>query len=104
MIRQPDFVTDEVFQWAIAEVRRKKKLDAGAARLATYAEGLCVQCLHIGPYSAEPATLARMEAFISANGLTVDIPARLHHELYIQDPTRTDPAKLKTILRTPVRR
>ncbi len=104
MIRQPDFVTDEVFEWAAAEVRRKKKLDASAARLATYAEGLCVQCLHTGPYSEEPATLARMEAFITANGLSVDIPARRHHELYIQDPTRTDPAKLKTILREPVRR
>ncbi len=103
MIRQPAFVTDEVFRWAQAEVLRKKKLDASAARLSAYAEGLCVQCLHIGPYSAEPATLARMEAFIAAQELRVDIPARLHHELYIQDPTRTDPAKLKTILRTPVR-
>ena len=103
MIRQPSFVTDEVFRWARVEVLRKKKLDAGAARLASYAEGLCVQCLHIGPYSAEPATLARMEAFIAGHGLAADIPARLHHELYIQDPTRTDPTKLKTILRTPVR-
>jgi hypothetical protein len=103
MIRQPDFVTDEVFRWAQAEVRRKKKLDAGIARLAPYAEGLCVQCLHTGPYSAEPATLARMEAFIRANGFTADIPARRHHEVYLQDPQRTDPQKLKTILRTPVR-
>jgi hypothetical protein len=103
MIRQPDFVTEDVLHWAQAEVRRKKKLDAGIARLAPYAEGLCVHCLHTGPYSAEPATLARMEAFIRANGFTADIPARRHHEVYLQDPQRTDPQKLKTILRTPVR-
>ena len=102
MIRQPAFVTDTVFDWAKAEVLRKKKLDASAARLNVYAEGLCVQCLHIGPYDAEPATVARMEAYIAAAHVKADYVTRRHHELYIQDPNRTAPEKLKTILRIPV--
>lgn len=101
MIRQPEFVTDAVFAWAKAEVLRKKKLDASAVTLGTYAEGLCVQCLHIGPYSAEPATVAHMEAFLRAQRLTPDYAHRRHHELYLQDPKRTAPEKLKTILRIP---
>ncbi len=104
MIRQPGFVTEAVFAWAKAELMRKKKLDAGSLRLAEYAEGLCVQCLHIGPYATEPATVARMEAYMAANGLAADYAARRHHELYIQDPARVAPETLKTILRIPVLR
>ena len=102
MIRQPDFVTDEVYRWAVAEVLRKKKVDASAVRLETFAEGLCVQCMHTGPYDLEPATVARMEAFMAAHGLVGDYSHRRHHELYLKDPQRTAPEQLKTILRIPV--
>lgn len=102
MIRQPDFVTEEVYRWALAEVLRKKKLDASAVRLQAYTEGRCVQCLHTGPYDAEPATVARMEAFMEANGVVGDYKHRRHHELYLKDPSRTAPEQLKTILRIPV--
>lgn len=104
MIRQPAFVTEAVFTWAKAELARKKKRDAADARLAEYAEGLCVQCMHIGPYAAEPATVARMEAYMVAHGLVPDYASRRHHELYVQDPARVAPEKLKTILRIPVRK
>jgi hypothetical protein len=104
MIRQPEFVTPEVFAWACAEARRKKDIDFSPARLETLDEGLCVQCMHIGPYDDEPATVAKMEAFIEANGLINDIgDNRRHHEIYLSDPRRGDPAKLKTVLRVPVR-
>lgn len=102
MIRQPGFVTEEVYRWALAEALRKKKVDASAVRLETYAEGRCVQCLHIGPYDAEPATVARMEAFMQAHGVIGDYEHRRHHEIYLGDPNRTAPEKLKTILRIPV--
>ena len=102
MIRQPDFVTDEVFRWALGEVLHKKKLYASDVRLQTYAEGRCVQCMHTGPYDAEPATVARMEVFMAEQGLTGDYLHRRHHEIYLKDPTRTLPEKLQTILRIPV--
>lgn len=68
-------------------------------------EGECVQCMHIGPYDDEPATIARMHAFAEENGYAIDIGGkRLHHEIYLSDPRRCDPAKLKTVVRHPVRR
>jgi len=102
MIRQPDFVTEEVYRWALSEALRKKKMDASAVLLKTYDEGRCVQCMHTGPYDTEPATVARMEAFMRANGVVGDYKHRRHHELYLKDPNRTAPEKLKTILRIPV--
>ena len=105
MIRQPDFVTPEVFEWAAGEVRRKKKLDTSRARLARFREGLCVQCMHIGPYATEPATVEKMRAFMEAKGLACDLSdERKHHEIYLGDPRRTAPEKLRTVLRHPVRR
>lgn len=102
MIRQPSFVTENVYQWAQAEAKRKKKVDAGAVRLAAYAEGLCVQCMHTGPYDLEPATVARMEAFMATQGLVGDYARRNHHEIYLKNPQRTAAEQLKTILRIPV--
>lgn len=105
MIRQPDFVTPEVFQWACGEARRKKDVDPSAARLETLDEGLCVQCMHIGSYDEEPATVAKIESYIRENGLVNDIgDVRRHHEIYLSDPRKADPAKLKTVLRVPVRK
>jgi len=106
MIRQPEFVTPEFFRWAAGEVaRNKKKLDTGRARLARFTEGLCVQCMHIGPYAEEPATVGRMHAYTQAQGLISDLSdERKHHEIYLGDPRRTAPEKLRTVLRLPVRR
>ena len=103
MIRQPGFVTLEVFYWACGEVRRKKGVDPSTARLEMLDEGLCVQCMHIGPFDDEPATVAKMEAYIKDNGLINDIgEIRRHHEIYLGDPRKGNPANLKTVLRTPV--
>ena len=102
MIRQPEFVDESVFDWACAEVRRKKGLDVSRARLWRYHEGLCVQVLHIGPYDAEPATVQRMDAFVEEQGYRLDFGVRRHHEIYLGDPAKSAPEKLKTILRHPV--
>lgn len=105
MLRQPEFVTDEAFAWACGEVRRKKGLSPEKARLTAMEEGLCVQCMHLGPYDSEPETAARIEEFIAQNGLLSDLCVeRRHHEIYLGDPRKTAPAKLKTVLRHPVRR
>ena len=103
LIRQPEFVDEAAFIWAAAEVRRKKKLDVSSARLVRFCEGLCVQCMHIGPYDDEPATVARMDRWIAENGYKNDLNAdRRHHEIYLGDPRRTAPEKRRTILRHPV--
>lgn len=106
-IRLPDFVTPEEFSWAKEEATRKKGLDATAAELLTIEEGLCAQIMHLGPYDDEPATVALLDAFIAEQGLENDMSdteaGRHHHEIYLSDPRRTAPEKLKTILRHPVR-
>ncbi len=105
MIRQPEFVTPEVFEWA-KQVAAKKEpaLPFEKARLATYDEGLCVQMMHIGPYATEPQTISELENFIQANHYQNDCsPARRHHEIYLGDPRRSAPDKLKTVLRLPIK-
>lgn len=104
MIRQPEFVTPEVFQWACAGVAAKKGLDTAPARLETYTEGLCVQCMHLGPYDDEPATLERLDGFAAQQGLVLDLGDRRHHELYLSDPRRCKPERMRTVLRHPVRK
>lgn len=104
MIRQPEFVTQSVFDWACSQVREKKGLDTSKARLMTYNEGLCVQIMHRGSYDDEPASVERIEAFINENGYKNDISIlRHHHEIYLSDPRRCAPEKLRTIIRVPVR-
>jgi len=104
VIRQPDFVTAEVLDDAKATLaKRKPALDVASARLETLAEGLCVQILHVGSYDLEPASVAAMERFATAQGYAIDLAGqRRHHELYLSDPRKTAPEKLKTILRHPV--
>lgn len=106
-IRLPDFVTPEEFSWAKEETARKKGLDTTAAELLTIEEGLCAQIMHLGPYDDEPATVALLDAFIAEQGLENDMSdteaGRHHHEIYLSDPRRTVPEKLKTVLRHPVR-
>ncbi len=109
MIRQPDFVTDAVFRWALdAAAKKKPEVDFSRVRFATYDEGLCVQMMHIGPFSTEQATIDAISAFIAQNGLVDDcgigFTARRHHEIYLGDPRRLAPEKLKTVLRHPVRK
>lgn len=104
MIRQPDFVTDDVFAWACEEVGRKKKLDTTPARRWRYDEGLCAQIMHLGGYDDEPATVARMTEFIEQNGYTPDLGGpRRHHEIYLSDLRKIAPEKRKTVIRHPVK-
>ena len=103
MIRLPDFVTKEDFDWAVTEATKRKGLDFSRTEFFTYREGLCVQCMHVGPYDAEPATIEKMDAYAAERGYAVDIGAsRFHHEIYLGDPRRCDETKLKTVIRHPV--
>ena len=103
VLRLPDFVTAEVFEWAKAETSRKKKIDCSAAEMLTVDEGLCVQCMHIGSYDNEPQTVALMDAFLAENGYANDLSdKRLHHEIYISDPNKCIEEKRKTIIRHPI--
>lgn len=102
MVMQPEWVTQEMFGAALGEVERKKNLPAlSQLKLETYHEGLAVQILHIGPYSAEAPTIAQMHAFMDENGYKL---AGKHHEIYLSDPRKVAPEKLKTVLRQPVQR
>jgi hypothetical protein len=102
MIMQPEWVTQEMFEEAVAQVEKKKNPPAlPRLRLETYDEGSAVQIMHIGPYAAEGPTIARMHAFIAENGYE---PAGKHHEIYLSDPRRTAPEKMKTVLRQPIRK
>jgi hypothetical protein len=104
LIRLPEFVDERVFEWACEETSKKKKIDTRKAKLLKINEGLCVQCLHIGPYNDEPKTLKLMNDFIDRSGLQSDInEARRHHEIYLSDPRKTEVSKLKTVLRIPVK-
>lgn len=104
MIRLPDFVTKEEFDWAAAEASAKKKLDFSKAEYFSYDEGKCVQCMHIGPYDDEPRTVDAMHACAEAQGYVLDITdTRLHHEIYLSDPRKCAISKLKTVVRHPVK-
>ncbi|MBQ3272277.1 MAG: GyrI-like domain-containing protein [Solobacterium sp.] len=104
VIRLPDFVTEEEFRWAVAETAEKKRMDCSVAEYLTVEEGLCVQCMHIGPYDDEPATVQKMHAFMEQEGYDLDITdERRHHEIYLSDARKTAPEKLKTVIRHPVK-
>lgn len=106
MIRQPDFVTEDVFLWARTRLAKKKpELDLEKARFWKWEEGLCAQLLHVGSYDAESASIDRLAAFIREQRHEQDFSdVRRHHEIYLSDPRRTAPEKLKTVIRHPVRR
>ena len=105
MIRQPDFVSKAVFEEAAAQVRRKKpEVPVEKARLEMFEEGLCVQAMHLGPYSTEAATMNALVRFARENGYQEDLDERKHHELYLSDPRRANPDRLKTVLRVPIKR
>lgn len=105
IIRLPDFVTKVDFEWAIVEAIKKKKQDFSRVEFLTYDEGLCVQCMHIGSYDDEPATVELMHKFAEDNGYKLDITdTRYHHEIYLSDPRKCTADKLKTIIRHPIKK
>ena len=105
VIRLPDFVAKNDFDWAVAEAARKKKQDFSAVEFLPVDEGLCVQIMHIGPYDDEPASVALMDAFLAENGYESDFsPSRLHHEIYLSDARKVAPEKRKTVIRHPIRK
>ena len=105
LIRLPDFVGREDVKWAVEEASRKKGEDFSKVEFFTYDEGLCVQCMHLGSYDDEPATIALMHEHMEREGYVLDInESRFHHEIYLSDARRVAPEKLKTVVRHPVRR
>jgi hypothetical protein len=105
-IRQPEFVTQSVFEWAKDTVAKKKPaVDLSGAYLRTFTEGLCAQIMHIGSYDTESATIQALTAYIRESGCKTDInDIRRHHEIYLGDPRKTSPDKLKTVIRYPIAR
>ena len=119
MIRLPEFVTKEEFDWAVAEATMKKKQDFSKVEFFTYDEGVCVQCMHVGAYDDEPAAIEAMNRYAREQGYEIDIqvstggcgddaaagmePRRYHHEIYLSDPRKAAPERLKTVIRHPVR-
>lgn len=105
MIRLPEFVTREVFDWAVREATEKKKTDFSKAEFFTLREGLCVQCMHTGSYDDEPETIQKIDAFLEEQCYETDFSGcRMHHEIYLSDPRRTAPEKLRTVIRLPIHR
>ena len=104
VIRLPDFVTRQDFDWAVNEATQKKKADFSKVEFFMYDEGLCVQCMHIGSYDLEPATVDLMHEFIKNKGYETDITdKRMHHEIYLSDARKTAPEKLRTVIRHPIK-
>ena len=105
VIRLPDFVTKEDFEWAVREATVKKKTDFSKVEFFSYDEGLCVQCMHVGPYDDEPVTVAKMHEYMGKQGYVLDITdERMHHEIYLSDARKVEPKKRKTVIRHPVKK
>ena len=105
VLRLPDFVTKKDWAWAVDSAKAKKKGHLAPVQFLTVEEGLCVQALHIGPYTEEPKTVRHMHEFLKANGHAPDLcDTRRHHEIYLSDFRKVDPQRLKTIIRHPIRR
>ncbi len=105
VIRLPDFVSEKDVEWAVEEAGRKKGQDFSKVEFLVIKEGLCVQCMHIGAYDEEPATVDKMNRYLQENGYEDDFSVeRLHHEIYLSDARRVAPEKRKTVIRHPVRK
>ena len=104
LIRLPEFETEEVVRWAVREATEKKQRDFSPVEFFPWEEGLCVQCMHIGPYDNEPATVSAMEEYARAQGYEEDFgEGRSHHEIYLSDVRRCKPKRLKTVIRQPIK-
>lgn len=104
MIRMPDLVTQDVYDWAIKEASEKKDGDFSKVKLLTLEEGKCVQVMHVGSYDDEPETIEKMKEFAEQNGVEPDYSdERRYHEIYLSDPRRTKVENLKTVIRIPVK-
>lgn len=105
IIRLPDFITRENFDWAVKTASEKKKIDCSKAEFLTIEEGLCVQIMHFGSFDDEPASLEKMDKYLEENGYDKEFSdTRLHHEIYLSDPRKTTPDKQKTVIRQPVKK
>ena len=105
IIRLPDFITRENFDWAVKTASEKKKIDCSKAEFLTIEEGLCVQIMHIGSFDDEPATVTLMDKYLAENGYEKDFcDTRLHHEIYLSDPRKSTPDKQKTAIRHPIKK
>ena len=105
VIRLPDFVKKEDYDWAVSEASRKKKQDFSRVEFLPFEEGLCVQMMHTGPFDDEPASIALMDGFIEEQGYENDFSdAREHHEIYLSDARRVPPEKWRTVIRHPIRK
>ena len=102
MIMQPEYVTKGIINRSIEQARKKKQLPAlPKLRFEGFHEGLAIQIMHLGPYSAEGPTIERLHNFIKENGYEL---TGKHHEIYLTDPRRSAPDKMKTVIRQPVRK
>lgn len=100
MIMQPRRVSEDLVREALDQLKiKKKRLPSQRVLLESLGEGLCAQTLHLGPYSEEGPTIERLHAFIRTKGYTLN---GKHHEIYLGDPRKTEPEKLRTILRQPI--
>jgi hypothetical protein len=106
MIRQPEFVTEEVFKWAVEECKKKKPgIDVSKARFNSFTEGLCVQIMHIGSYDEEYTSIGLIDKFITENDLiNITDDVHKHHEIYLSDPRRTSKERLRTVLQFPIQK
>lgn len=105
VIRLPDFITREDFDWAVETASKKKKLDCSSAEFLTIEEGLCVQIMHIGSFDSEPESAALMDKYLAENGYANDLgESRLHHEIYLSDVRKSAPEKWKTVIRHPIKK
>lgn len=105
VIRLPDFIKKEDFDWAVATATKKKKLDCSSAEFLTIEEGLCVQIMHIGPFDDEPATVALMDKYLEENDFVNDFSdTRMHHEIYLSDVRKVAPEQWKTVIRHPIKK
>ncbi len=105
VIRLPDFITKQDFDWAVETAGKKKKLDCSSAEFLTIDEGLCVQIMHLGSFDEEPATVALMDAYLSEQRYENDLSqTRLHHEIYLSDARKVAPEKWKTVIRHPIKK
>ena len=104
MMRIPDFVSPDDVEWAKQTATKKKGLDCSKVEFMNLDEGLCVQIMHVGSYDSEPETVRLMDDYLEAEGFKKDInDVRRHHEIYLSDPRKADPSKMKTVIRHPIR-